>query len=110
MMTTVRSQSTLTKMDNPNGFVLSSLSLNRTQKLPVSDSSQVMRLKEPIDSKKEVPALPMQALRFTVLSKPSVTRLESSLKALVSITLFYKMLQTTVLLMNTNSTLNGSRI
>ncbi len=110
MMITVKSQSMLTKMDNLNGFVLSSLSQNKTQKLPVSDLSQLMRPKELIDSEKEVQALLMQALKFTVLRKLSVTRLESLLKALELIMLSYKMLQITVLHMSINSTLIGSRI
>lgn len=105
----VKSQSTSTKTDNQNGFVLNSSSLNKTQKSQVSDSLETMKTKELTDSRKETQALLTQDLRFTALKNHSAIKSENSLKASVLITLFCKMLQTSVLPMNINSTLNGSR-
>jgi len=106
---TAKSQSTLTKTDNQNGSVLNSLSLNKTLKSLVSDLSETMKTKEPTDSKKETPALLIQDLKFTASKNHLATKSENSLKALESIMHFYKMLQTSALPMNTNSTLNGSK-
>jgi len=63
--TTVKLQYTSIKTDKPNGCVLISLSLSKTQKLQVSDSSIIMKPKELIDSSKEAQALHTQDLKFT---------------------------------------------
>ena len=70
MMIIVKFLSISTKMDNPNGFVLNSLSPNKTQKSQELGSSTTMITKEPIDSEKEAQALPTQVLKSTVLRKP----------------------------------------
>jgi len=80
MMITVKSQFISTKMANQDGCVPNSLSLNKIQKLQVSDSLTTLKLKELIDSKKEIQVLHIQDLKFTVLKKLLVIRSGNLLK------------------------------
>ena len=102
--TTAKSQSTLTKTANPNGCVLSSLSLNKTQKLLESDLSRITTMKNQTDLKKETQPLHTPDLKSTVWKKLWATKSASLLKALVSTMPFFKMPPTTQSPTNTNFT------
>jgi hypothetical protein len=80
MMITVKSPFISTKMVNQNGCVPNSLSLNKIQKLQVLDSLITLKLKELIDSKKEIQVLLIQDLKFIVLKKLLVIKLDNLLK------------------------------
>lgn len=110
MMITVKSPFISTKMVNQNGCVPNSLSLNKIQKLQVLDSLITLKLKELIDSKKEIQVLLIQDLKFIVLKKLLVIKLDNLLKVQVLITLYFKMLQISVLHMNINSIQIGLKI
>lgn len=104
MTTTAKSQSISTKMANPNGCVLSSLSLNKTQKSLESDFSRTTTMKNQTDLKKETPPLPTPDLKSTVWKKLWATKSANSLKALVSTMHFFKMPPTSQSPTNTNFT------
>jgi hypothetical protein len=82
-MTTAKFPSILTRMDNQNGSALNFSSPNKLQKSLVSDSSVIMKMKEPTDSKKETQAVLTQVHKFTALRKPSATKSVNSSKVSV---------------------------
>ena len=65
-MTTVKSQSILTRKVLPNGCAANSSSLISNLKLLASDSFKTMKRKESIDLEKESPALPILDLKCKV--------------------------------------------
>jgi hypothetical protein len=60
MMIIVKSQSMSTKMDQLNGCVLNSLSLNKIVKLLESDLLKISKIKKLTDLKKEIQVPPIQ--------------------------------------------------
>lgn len=68
-------------MGNPNGCAPNSLLLNKIVKSQLLDLLTTIKPKELIDSKKEIQALLIQALKFTASNKPLAIKSVNSLKA-----------------------------